>query len=45
MFGHVCRKPEKKLKVGETYRCICGIEYKCVRVFPWRKFVKVGNGN
>lgn len=40
-FGHSCEHHEPKgAKKGDTYKCICGVEYVCVRVFPWRKWEK-----
>ena len=27
--------------IGDTYRCICGVEYKLVRKFPWKKWEQI----
>jgi len=39
MSYHSCKGYEPKdAKIGDTYRCICGVVYRLVRTFPWRKW-------
>jgi len=40
MPGHKCNLYEpKKSSIGDTYTCVCGAVYQCVRLFPWHKWV------
>lgn len=42
MSYHSCKTWEPKdAKKGDTYRCMCGVEWRLERVFPWRKWVIV----
>ena len=42
MSYHSCKtwEPETASK-GDTYRCVCGIEYVLTRTFPWKKWVRL----
>jgi len=31
----------KHAKIGDTYQCICGVEYELVRKFPWKKWEQI----
>ena len=42
MSYHSCKMYEPKhANIGDTYRCMCGVEYRLVRKFPWKKWEKV----
>ncbi len=42
MSYHSCKTGEpEKPKIGDVYTCMCGITWRLVRRFPWKKWERV----